>query len=165
MSASHARRKALRAVREVSPDYLFSLMRAHQTRESARRSLAPADFATRDLMMAIEAALTQQRMLEDCGLDADATGCFDESGKPAPATDSEGRLICVTGGRLGQPVWFYATRADGLERLLQPALEALDAATHGTPGLLAPRALAAMTRAIDDARERDRVAMKGGSHD
>ena len=34
MSASHARRKALRAVREVSPHSLFSLMRAHQTRES-----------------------------------------------------------------------------------------------------------------------------------
>jgi hypothetical protein len=160
-AARNARCKTLRAVGKVSPDYLFAALREHNEREAARRSLAPADFAARDLLKAIEAAQTQQRMLEECGADPVKTGCFDESGAPAPATDSAGRLICVTDERLGLPVWFYASRADGLAALLNPAVEALNAATFGKAELFAPGALAAMRRAIDDAKARDKAAMTG----
>src|SRR5277367_6253894 len=106
-----------RALRPPSPasglSLLYAALRERDEAETARRSLSPGDFAARNLLKAIEAAQTQQRMLEECGADPVKTGCFDESGAPAPATDSEGRLICVTGGNFGLPIWFYASRADG----------------------------------------------------
>lgn len=152
-----ARQRSLRAPGVVSPNTLFKAMDAHQRLEDARRSLGPAGFAARQLQMAIVAAQTQQRMLEACGLDPVATGCFDENGVPAAALDEDGRLICVIGPRLDSPVWTYATRADGLERLLQPAIAALDAvAPEFSPAAASARS--AVRRAIADARERDLVA-------
>jgi hypothetical protein len=160
-AARNARRKTLRALGKVSPDYLFAALREHDLTEAARRSLSPADFAARNLLKAIELAQGQQRQLEECGADPVKTGCFDECGAPAAATDSVGRLICVTGERLGLPVWFYASRAEGLTTLLKPAVEALNTATLGKPKLFAPGALAAMRRAIEDCETRDKAATLG----
>ncbi len=64
------------------------------------------------------------------------------------------------GSRLGIPVWTYMSRAEGLERLLQPTLAALDAATYGRPSLFAPGALKAVERAIEGARQRDAEAAR-----
>jgi hypothetical protein len=73
----------------------------------------------------------------------------------------EGRLIVVTRKTpFGPPTWFYASRAEGLEIMIRPALAAFEAARRHSPS--SPFVLSAQTaleQAIDDASERDRAAI------
>jgi hypothetical protein len=120
---------------------------------------AVAEGAARDLIHAIEAAQAQQAFLEKHGLDPTMAACLDERGEPPKeriaGVDAENRVIVLTRKtRSGPPIWFYATRADGLEIMVRPAQRAFIEATAAIrkPTATISAARAAYATALQAAR-------------